>query len=363
MADSPGGCWGHREPPRLPRPRAHLAADGPGDEELQRLPLQLRQAGVAVLAPDAAVRARRGATAAAGARRAGAEARRAAQGAGGAGANAGRGGSRRAGEGARRRGAGAGGRGAGGAQGRASSLRRRATARPGLLVRLPVPALWGEGGGGLGGGAGVGHLEREKEQRVSQGGPAAPASFARTRRARGGPRAAPAPSRRRRRPAPRKLRGAGGRSPAAAGREAQEPRHRGDHRSEPPRQLTPYFLLRAVTAILSLFPATEFMVASQGSGRISYRIPSPHPKGTAGPGKSPAEQGGLLPAPPRTGSLSPKTPVSSRENAWGWGSLPVGFSSLSPLSFPYNPCFHRNIHIQIRSDPPDRQHSSHPQVR
>lgn len=33
--------------------------------------------------------------------------------------------------------------------------------------------------------------------------------------------------------------------------------------------VTPYFLLRAVTAILSLFPATEFMVASQGGGRIS----------------------------------------------------------------------------------------------
>lgn len=178
------------------------------------------------------------------------------------------------------------------------------------------------------------------------------------------PRGAPS----RRRPAPRKLRGAGRRSAAAAGREAQEPRHRGDRRSEPlrHRQLTPYFLLRAVTAILSLFPATEFMVASQGGGRISYRSPSPHPKGIAGAGKSTAERAGWLPPPPPTGSLSPKTPVSPRENAWRWGSFLIGFSSLSPLSFPYKPCFHRNGNIQIRSahpHPRDRQRSSHPQVR
>lgn len=107
-----------------------------------------------------------------------------------------------------------------------------------------------------------------------------------------------------------------------------------------------------MTAILSLFPATEFMVASQGGGRISYRFPSPHPKGITGPGKSLAERAGLLPPPPPTGSLSPKTAVSSRENAWGWGSLPVGFSSLSPLSFPYNPCFNKNGNIHVRSDPP-----------
>lgn len=68
-----------------------------------------------------------------------------------------------------------------------------------------------------------------------------------------------------------------------------------------------------MTAILSLFPATEFMVASQRGGRISYRFPSPHPKGIAGPGKCPAERAGCSlrraqPPPPPPGSLSPKAP-------------------------------------------------------
>ncbi|XP_032910620.1 uncharacterized protein LOC116993749 [Catharus ustulatus] len=72
------------------------------------------------------------------------------------------------------------------------------------------------------------------------------------------------------------------------------------------------------------------MVASQGGGRISYRFPSPHPKGIAGPGKSLAERAGLLPPPPPTGTLSPKTAKRQHPR-------------------------------QERS--PHRQHSSHPQVR
>lgn len=131
-----------------------------------------------MLAPDAAVGARRGAAAATGTRRAGAEARRAAQRAGGAGADAGRGWPRGAREGARRGGAGAGGRGAGGAERRAGSLRDRATPGAGLLVSFAVPALGGEGRGGLGGRAGLGHLQREKEQRSGQPAPGRPATLA-----------------------------------------------------------------------------------------------------------------------------------------------------------------------------------------
>lgn len=65
-----------------------------------------------------------------------------------------------------------------------------------------------------------------------------------------------------------------------------------------------------MTAILSLFPATEFMVASQRGGRISYRFPSSHPKGIAGPGESAAARVGccLRQAQPPPGSLSPETP-------------------------------------------------------
>lgn len=89
-------------PPRAAPPRdAHLARKRPREQQLQRLPLQLHQAGVAVLAPDAAIRPGGGAAAAAGARGAGAEARRAAQGARRAGANARGGGARRARKGAR----------------------------------------------------------------------------------------------------------------------------------------------------------------------------------------------------------------------------------------------------------------------
>ncbi|KAM7117916.1 uncharacterized protein J5F26_002744 isoform 1-T1 [Ciconia maguari] len=77
------------------------------------------------------------------------------------------------------------------------------------------------------------------------------------------------------------------------------------------------------------------MVASQRGGRISYRFPSPHPKGIAGPSKSPAERAACSlrraqPPLPPTGSLSPKTPNSNN---------------------------------QSRSIPPGRQHSSAPQVR
>lgn len=68
-----------------------------------------------------------------------------------------------------------------------------------------------------------------------------------------------------------------------------------------------------MTAILSLFPATEFMVASQRGGRISHRFPSPHPKAKAGPWKCPVRRTGCSlrrpqPPPPPTGSLSYKTP-------------------------------------------------------
>lgn len=174
------------------------------------------------------------------------------------------------------------------------------------------------------------------------------------------PRGAPS----RRRPAPRKLRGAGARSPAAAGREAREPRHCGDHRSEPPRrrQLTPYFLLRAVTAILSLFPATEFMVASLGGGRISYRFPSPHPKGIAGPGKSPAVQACSLRRLRRDRS-APKHP-SVLGKTLGAGVLSgsvflhcLPFHSLTTLVFT------KTATSKSGAVTSDKQHSSHPQVR
>lgn len=150
---------------RRPAAPTHLAAEGPRDEQLERLPLQLHQAGVAILAPDAAVGARGGASSAAGARRAGAEAWRASQRPWRAGADPRGRRARRTGEGARRRGARAGRRRAGGAQRGAGPFGGWAVAGPGFLVSFPVPAFRREGRLGLGG-AGIVHLpggERERE--------------------------------------------------------------------------------------------------------------------------------------------------------------------------------------------------------
>lgn len=155
-------------PPRAALPRgAHLAREGPREEQLQRLPLQLHQAGVAVLTPDAAVRAGGGAAAAARAGGAGAEARRAAQGARRAGANARGGRARGACEGARGRSARAGGRGPRRAERRTRALGGGPAAGTRLLVRFPVPALWGEGRRWLGGRADFIYLRAERDPLVS----------------------------------------------------------------------------------------------------------------------------------------------------------------------------------------------------
>ena len=139
---------------------AHLAGKGPREEQLQSLPLQLHQAGVAILAPDAAVRSGGGAAAAARARGACAETWRAAQGARRAGANARGGGARGAREGARGRGARAGGRRPRRAERRARALGSGAAPGARLFVCFPVPAFGGEGRRGLGGRADFIHLRR-----------------------------------------------------------------------------------------------------------------------------------------------------------------------------------------------------------
>lgn len=166
-------------PGRTPRPgvacppssaRAHLAGKGPREQQLERLPLQLHQAGVAVLAPDAAVRAGGGAAAAARARGARAEARRAAQGARRAGADARGRGPGGAGEGARGRGARAGGRGPRRAERRARALRGGPAPGARLLVRFPIPAFGGEGRRGLGGRAAFVHLRGRHAVAARRGG-------------------------------------------------------------------------------------------------------------------------------------------------------------------------------------------------
>lgn len=170
----PGGPRQHpkvgRSFPQSTPTVAHLAREGSRQQQLESLPLQLHQAGVTVLAPDAPVGAGGGAAAAAGARGAGAEARRAAQGARRAGTDARRRRSWRAGEGARGRSARTRGRSTGRAQRRTCSLRGGPAPGARLLVSLAVPALRREGRRGLGGRTHFIHLRK----RHAASGPAGP---------------------------------------------------------------------------------------------------------------------------------------------------------------------------------------------
>ncbi|XP_063184974.1 uncharacterized protein LOC134512974 [Chroicocephalus ridibundus] len=100
------------------------------------------------------------------------------------------------------------------------------------------------------------------------------------------------------------------------------------------------------------------MVASQRGGRISYRFPSPHPKGTTGPGKYPLPSGQAAPSAGRSLRRDRSAPKHRQFSGKGLG---MGFSPgrFFLIVFPLIPL--QPLFSQKQQDP-EQEHSPRPQL-